>query len=879
MPTRKTFNPGFLAVLLLPVTAALAGITGTIAGTVTDAGGAPLPGVTVFIEGTHLGAMTDGNGEYTMIALDPGIYTVTARIVGYQTKITDGVVVVADQVSRTNFRLGIDPAGTTVIRVTQSRSGILYDLPATLHVIDAAELRTSPTGRIVDILATKPGVVSSGGGIHVRGGRTGEVDYLLDGVSMRSPLNNTFSAGIPLGAISGASIMTGGLSAEYGNAMSGVVNLVGDEGTDRYMATITGAYGGMTGLSSTEGGQRVYMEQTDNDPSRLNCRIAEIKLSGPEPLTSSLLPSLGLELPGSATFSFTGRANISGRDTLDSRGHWNNNWESDAALMGKVTYRPVPRTGISVSTIYNYAERGWNEWAWSRYHRPGYVEGYPYMGRSQDFALPVRFSENYGVTGNVSRLLTDRTSLRLTLSARRFMDWQRIRLPRGGYIGEGLPPAYWLTQFTPEARLSDSLGYYHTGIHPNVWLDSRADALTMKLDLDSHPTNRFWFKSGVSASTFDLYEFNVYALQYGSVYVAQWDASPRSVAGFFQGNFRLSGGVVATAGLRLDGFDPNTTMFSAETSTEEKVDAKWQLSPRVGMSVPFGERSVFFTTYGHYFQMPPLSYLFLQSSHNFGQGRVITGNPDLEAERTRAVEVGTRYMLADRTELSLAMYYKDITGLVSTEQHLEGAYYYFSNDDSHGMARGFEIALSREHGGSLSGYLSYSMGIAKGRFSTPFDPYNYGLEGVALFSREDNFLDWDQLHTAGAAVELTGFPGDGPSIGGFRPFENSSIAVTWNYGSGLPYTLPPTGEELIQLNTERYPHTMQTDLRCSRRFPLGGVNTEIHLSIQNLFNRRNLLSIYDTGLYRTTGEPGGTMGNPRAWSPSRLFMLSATLAI
>ncbi len=874
--TRLGFNLA-IALVLLASASATAGITGTLAGRVTDTGGTPVVGATVIVEGTPFGAMTDNNGEYAVIALDPGTYTVTARMVGMETRITDGVIVVADQVSRVDFRMGIDPAGNTVIRVTQSRSNVLHDLPATLHIIDPDELRTTPTGRIIDILASKPGVVAGSGGIHVRGGRTGEVDYLLDGISMRSPMSNTFSAGIPLGSISGASIMTGGLSAEYGNAMSGIVNLVGDEGSDEYHASVTGAYGGMMGQSSDDG-QRVYMEQSDLDLSRIGCRIAEVKLSGPEPFSNTVLPALGLSLPGSTTFSFSGRANISGRDTLDSRGWWENNWQSDASGIMKVTYRPTPRTSVSVSGLYSYAERGWNEWSWSRFHRPGFIEGVPYLGRSQDYALPVRFSENYGLNGTVNRLISDETSIRLTLSSRRFMDWQRIRAIDGGYIGEGLPPAYWLTQFVPEARLADSLGFYHTGIHPNVWLDSRADVNTVKLDFDSHPTNRFWYKSGLSASLYDLYEFNVYALNYGGVYVAQWDAEPYSMSGFFQGNFRLSGGVVATAGLRLDGFDANRSAFSQEEGTVRDVEPKWQLSPRVALSVPFGERSVFFSTYGHYFQMPPMSYLFLESSYNFSQGRAITGNPDLDAERTKAFEVGTRYMLADRTELSMAVYYKDITGLVSTEQHLEGAYYYFENDDSHGMARGFEITLARETGGTLSGYVSYSMGIAKGRFSTAFDPYNYGISGVALFSREDNYLDWDQLHTASASLELTGFEGDGPSLGGFRPFENSSAAIGWNYGSGLPYTLPPDGEELIDLNTERYPYTMQTDIRCSRRVPLGGLTAEIQLAVQNLFNRRDVFRIYDSALFRSTGDPTGEMGNPRAWSPSRLIMLSASVA-
>jgi outer membrane receptor protein involved in Fe transport len=183
--------------------------------------------------------------------------------------------------------------------------------------------------------------------------------------------------------------------------------------------------------------------------------------------------------------------------------------------------------------------------------------------------------------------------------------------------------------------------------------------------------------------------------------------------------------------------------------------------------------------------MPPLSHLFLESSYNFSQGRAVTGNPDLDAERTRAFEAGTRYMVADRTELSLAMYYKDITGLVSTEKHLEGAYYFFENDDSHGMARGFEVTVTRGQGGTLSGYLTYSMGIAKGRFSTAFAPYNYGLEGVAL-SPKRQLLTGTTSHRRRIPGDA-GFQGDGP-YRSFRP-SRTPPRLTWNYGSG---SLPPS---------------------------------------------------------------------------------------
>lgn len=80
----------FCIALILPLFfgfAAHAQTTGKIAGRVIDAGtGAPLPGVSVYIEGTTQGAATDINGEYVIIGIRPGTYTVVASFVGYATE-------------------------------------------------------------------------------------------------------------------------------------------------------------------------------------------------------------------------------------------------------------------------------------------------------------------------------------------------------------------------------------------------------------------------------------------------------------------------------------------------------------------------------------------------------------------------------------------------------------------------------------------------------------------------------------------------------------------------------------------------------------------------------------------------------------------------
>ncbi|NOQ22387.1 MAG: outer membrane beta-barrel protein [Candidatus Aegiribacteria sp.] len=863
--------------LLLFTFSAYAATTGIVGGFVLDTNGNPLVGATVMIEDTYLGAMTDASGEYIIAGVTPGNYSVTASMVGRSTSRMEGVLVIADQLSRIDFNLPEDPTGSTIITVRESRNHILQDVPATLHLMDFTEIRTITSKSIVDVVADQPGVITSHGEVHVRGGRSGEVDYLFDGVSIRSPISNKFNLELPLGAISNASLMTGGLGVEYGNSMSGVVNLIGKEGADSYHGSLILRHGDIT-TASFQSGKQLFMEETDVEQCRSNLNGIEGSVSGPEPITEKLLPSIGIRIPGQMRFSASGQISLSGRDTLDTRSSWENNWQSDMSGVAKLTYRPLNRTSFALTFLGSSRETGWNEWAWSRYHLPAYIDGAAYLGRSQDYALPILFSETAGITFNASQLLGSETCLKLTMSIMKFQDWNRIRRQGGGYIGENTNPTYWFTQYQPEERITDSLGFYHTGTHPNVWFDSKAKVSSIMVGFDSNPNTRARIKAGVSGNYYDLYQYNVYAETFGNIFISQWDAYPHSGSCYLQGSYRFGGGVITTAGLRADMFNANTSVFVSETGDNVRVKTKWHISPRVGFSVPFSETSVFFSTYGHHFQMPSMNCLFLETSYNLAENRIVAGNPDLDPEMTQIFEVGIRHFIDRTTELSLAAYYKDITGLVNTKDHSEGTYYVFSNDDSHGMVRGIEATLNRRAGSNISGQISYALSIAKGKYSSMLEGYNYAQMGVLYISNEDNYLDWDQTHTVSASIEVRSFESEGPEVAGIHPLENTRLGISWNYGSGMPYTLPPVEAELVETNTERYPFSTQTDIVLSRMFSIGSTELNLVLGVFNLFNRKNIVHIYDTSLFHTSGDPGGSTGNARAWSPARHFILSAGIS-
>lgn len=866
----------FLLIFLISLTAT-ASSSGVIAGLVEAGNGDPLIGATVIIEGTPFGAMTSDRGEYVIAGLAPGTYTVQARMVGRATARVEMVVVEADNVSRVDFELQEDATGSTVILVTQSRTTILRDIPATAFQLDLSEMRTMTSSTIVDMIATQPGVVQQDGELHVRGGRAGEVDYVLDGISLRSPMDNRFNFDIPVSAVSNATLMTGGLSIEYGNTLSGIVDLIGKEGGDSFRGTISGRMGDATSTMISSG-EQVFTESIDVDLCRRDLSSVEMTLSGPEPITETLLPAIGLDVPGEVTISVTGQFSASGENNLDTRENWSYNWLNDASGMVKLSYRPVARTIFSLNAVGSYREHGWNQWAWSRYGEVGIIEGHLYIPGSQDYALPVMFSETGGLILNMSHLIGDKTNLKVTMGAVKFQNWNRIYDPDGGFVGEGTNPLFWMTQYTPPQLFESQLGFFYDGVHQNVWYDSKAIVSTVNIGLDMNPNPRARMKVGVSGKYYDLYQYNAYFLAPGNAYLSLWNAYPYSIAGYAQASYRFTAGAITTAGVRADYFNSNTSVFDLETGGGVPVEAKVHISPRFSFSVPFSERSIFFTTFGHYFQMPPMNSLYLQTTYNMGAERVIAGNPDLDPELTQLFEVGIRQELDQFSDLAISFYNKDITGLVSTENHQESTSYVFTNDNSHGNVRGIETSLSRAPGSNLSGQIFYTFSIAKGKYSSMLEMYNNAQQGVYYLSREENYLDWDQAHQAGTTLGYTFFGSEGPQIAGIYPIENTSLSASWKYGSGTPYSLPPTESTLHETNSERRPYTMQTDLTVSRGFDFGIGEVKFMAGVFNIFNRDNITHIYDTSLFHTTGDPTGEMGNPRAWSPVRHFLFSAVVS-
>ncbi len=865
-----------IIIILLFCGIASAVTTGTVAGFASSISGDMLVGASIMIEGTPFGSMTDSNGEYYIPRLSPGTYNISARMVGMGSVTIEGVAVVSGQITRIDFELEESASGGTVIQVSDQRNLILENVPSTIHVIDREEIETMPVAGVLDIVQRQPGISAQGGEIHVRGGRSGEVAFLLDGVSMRSPVTNAFVSSVPLSALSEASITTGGLSARYGNAMSGVVSMVTKEGGSSYEGELHIRHGDLS-VFGYESESRNYSEPSENDNYRSDCMNVEFAFGGPEPITTYILPALGIDLPGEVRFFGACEWMRSGYNLEDSRGNWENNWQNLINGSGKITWRPNGRTRIWVNGHYYYRQNGWDEWTWSRYDQPAYINEEPYLAGNPDYAIPVRFEEDYGVTTGLTQMIGERSYIDFKVSLNRFCQWQRIRADGGGYTGEGFSPSDWIFFTAIEPRIADSTGFFHSGIHPDVWLESNNYVTTGMFDFTGKLNTIMELSAGFEASYYDLYDYSAFVQNWLTTYASLWKAYPYSGSAYAELSSRFSGGLVLNTGLRFDCFEPNAEIVSPDDFELHSATTKIQVSPRIGMTNPVSDRDVFFCTYGHYFQMPNMNQMYFGTDYNVAETATIVGNPDLDAQRTNSYEAGLRHRFTNRSSMAISGFYKDITGLVRTSSHFDesmGDYFQYSNDESHGTVRGMEITFLRLPGDYISGSVNYTYSVAKGKYSSATSQYEHSSQGDTIPPAEDNYLDWDQTHVASVHLNYAVPRGDGPRIYGIYPLEGLELAVDWTYGSGYPYSPSSGASEIPLVNTERYPWTMQTDIKLSRRFWVAPLELRTSITVYNLFNRNNVDRIFDTTYYQNTGSPGGIMANPGAYSPARHILLS-----
>lgn len=878
---------------------AMAGTTGKIAGRVSDDSGNPLIGATVMIVGTSYGAMTDANGEYFIINLQPGNYTLEAFMVGMSRTTMEDVQVVTDLTSRIDFQLNPSAIGHTYITVTDQRPMILRDVTSSVTVISRDEIKTMPVAGIADVVNQQAGATNRGG-LHMRGGRTGEVVYLVDGVSQVDPVTNVFNSDIPMSAVAETSIISGGFGAEYGNAQSGVINIITREGGSDYTGEVS--FNGNNWEALGMASDWTWSHPGPFREARLN---GEAAIGGPEPLTSYLLPAIGLDVPGDARLFVSGEWLQTGGGQDNRYSYWFNNWTDMSSINVKLTYKPTTRTKINLTGYYMDRTSGFGIWQWNRFETlyidldslsPTYGDTLA-NGGSILYGLPTRYWHNYSIGFSLTQTLSNATFLELKLNQYqshfeyRIFNDPSIDTTGWEYLGEEWSIEDWLA-YQPN-RTQDFDGYYRGGASRYAWRDSRSTTSTLRLDVTSQVNNSHQIKAGIEGKYYDVFDFRVDTASGGNIYMNRFHHFPSSGSVYIQDKMEYRG-MIVNAGLRFDYFDANFDDFPADptnpivpgTSPGDpdhiinpvSVPVKYHLSPRVGFSHPITERDVLHFTYGHYFQTPRFDRMYYGANFDLSGAFPMVGNPDLDPEETISYEVGVKHQFDDITMIDITGYYKDITGLVDMQKNFYSAvngYDLYINAD-YGNVRGAELSIMRRPSDFWSFNANYSYSVAMGKSSSSRQNYDYNWAGWVI-PKKESYLDWDQRHAVNANFDYRIPRGEGPMMGDFHFLEGFGLHMQWSFGSGFPYSESNQGTESPEINSMRYPWTMNTDLKVNKTFWIGPVSLDIFCWVENLFNRHDIATIRDAAWYdadqdgdgQPDHDPMGQLGDPSAYGIKR----------
>ncbi|MCR9131817.1 MAG: TonB-dependent receptor [bacterium] len=225
---------GFFGLLAISANAQ----SGKIQGKVTEVGtGEPLTGATVAIQGTTRGVLVDIDGNYVILNVPPGTYTLEARFIGFAAQVIENVVVRTDLTTEIDFELREEVFEGEEIVVQAERPVIIKDLTASESRVSSEEIASLPVQEVTDVIQLQAGVnISNNGAIHIRGGRASEVSYVVDGIRTTDDYDRSQGLRIENESIQELQVISGTFNAEHGQAMSGIVNVVTKAGSNDYEA-------------------------------------------------------------------------------------------------------------------------------------------------------------------------------------------------------------------------------------------------------------------------------------------------------------------------------------------------------------------------------------------------------------------------------------------------------------------------------------------------------------------------------------------------------------------------------------------------------------------------------------------------------------------
>ena len=882
---------------------------GEITGRVTDkATDEPLPFANIIILGINYGAATDENGNYRISQIPPGTYTIVAKFLGYDDVRFENVQVLINRITRIDFEL---PQKTLKVSrevvVQAKRPAVDLEVASTAKVITSKELQNMTIlTNVKDLVALQSGVVKVGEDIHIRGGRSDEVLYLIDGVPARNPVTGINAIDIDINQIEQVEIITGGFDAEYGNANSGVINIITKSGRNRYTADM------------------VYRSDVMM-PNRLstNYSYGYFGLSGP------FEPFSWMGMPGTSGFTISAKTDMDDSYYKIGGGYgttrflfWDlpNRQFTNYSLSAQLNYEPISSFRIKIQGQFDRGEKKYFNYAWKYLPENLPIDFY----RTDRITVLINHTLSKNAFYNLNFGFTqgkDKNSLlglgspleRFTYSVQYYdHDGNPIDYETALYLLEHNPSAIDFSrtqvnyQRPPIAKDSDYDGFIDKGefsdYHKNQYCTYSAD-FDLTYFLGAHK-----MKGGFSFTLNDINHFDIW--DYGQYYPhrdtipgewpeyggSRWYFNDKIWNGSFYLQDRINyAGMFLNVGTRADYYghgdlinDPyfirQFNLASGENIKKfDKVKIVW--SPRLGLSIPANKSTKLFFNYGYFIQQPGFTELyrdpFLTS---------VVGNPNLNPRKSINYEVGMETEFIKNYILNIKLYGRDYAGDIGYRETDTNPVRLIYDNIGFGSARGFEIEFRKVYSNFFSFTTNYTYLMARGFDLTALHDYETGST-VPPSVREQR-VAWDVNHNFKLMFNFEILEHDKLIIWRLA-LSDFGFYFLMTANLGRPYTPIIPGSIYIEPNSSNAPGEFYLDATLYKGFRLGHTRFVFYSEIKNLFNYRNvnLGSAFNrrTGRIVNLGDLAGgsnryytfheveIMRNNMAFSPGRLIRFGIKL--
>jgi outer membrane receptor protein involved in Fe transport len=844
---RRASLVGALLVSLFIVQGAFAGTSGKLSGRVLDNKKQPLAGANLAIPSARLGALSDAEGRFAIIGIPAGTYEVKVNLLGYGPVVVQDVRISADNTTALDVELAEAPLLMKEVVISAQRPVVNLKLTSTISTLSREDLKLLPVQELQEVVNLQAGVVDG----HFRGGRLGEVQYQVDGVSVNNSYDNSSSLRIDRSLIEEVQVISGTFDAEYGQAMSGVVNAVLRRGTDRFRwdaEVLSGGYvysGARRSVAPDFSVTR--LAGTQNYQASLSGPVGLPKtyflVSGRRYVSDDYLSAIRIFQPADrsdlATFTFAPTGDFT-KVPLGYSHEWSG--------VAKLTNRSLPNVELNYQGIFNLVNA----------QRANYAFRLDPDGMSKQRTFSLVHGLDWTHTLTKTRFYS--VSLRRNYFDYKDMAYDDVYDSR--YTNAGPPVG--------DAAFAD--GAYVQGVDFTrfkqktssfVWKNSFVSQVTrdqqIKVGAEFEWPQVFFGNPGFldysqEGGRDSLFRYVNEPPKYPGVQVYR----PYTAAAFAQEDLEWND-LRIRAGLRFEYFNPRAALpgdlanpansiQGQPTAPSRGTTRKMSLAPRLGVSYPVTRDAALFFAYGHFYQMPPLRDIFQNSDYNILQdlqsGVIsygVLGNPDIRPEQTVQYQFGYKQAVTEWLGVDLNLFYKDIRDLIGVEfisTYNDAEYARLTNVDF-GNVTGFTVALEQRRRGWISTALDYTWQMAQGNSSDPRETATRAETGQDSRPRQVPF-NWDQRHTLNLTVMLS------------RPADFSVSSIV-RVASGQPYT-PAIAANFggsLGTNSGHKPTGLLVDLRGEKSLRLGGLSANLFARAFNLLDSR----FFNGFVFDNSGSP------------------------